>query len=150
MKLTCFLFALILMVSSCSDKETPEFNKFVYRYHDSSVPPEYHRSYTITMSPTEISKWVDSYGDTVSFDVQKTNGNDFNKLKQLVASANLRSCKDQENNSCTGGTGLSIYYYINDKLIFKGSQWECGGVFEGDMCGETAEILKHLNTRFSK
>jgi hypothetical protein len=35
----------------------------VYRYGDSSVPPEYHRSYTLEIDRTEVAVEVDSYGE---------------------------------------------------------------------------------------
>lgn len=38
----------------------------VVRFHDSSVPPEYHRSWTLRLSDQRISLVVDSYGDVVA------------------------------------------------------------------------------------
>jgi hypothetical protein len=141
---------LISLCVSCSENDSPDFDKFVYKFHDSSVPPEYHRSFTIIMSANEISKWVDSYGDTVSYDVKKVNESDFTKLKDIVAKAGLFKCPRNNNEGCTGGTGFSIYYFKDNKKIFKGSKWQCGGEFEGDLCGETDEILKYLNKVMGK
>ena len=36
-----------------------------YHYQDSSVPPEYHRSYTLTVTQGEADLVVDSYGDVL-------------------------------------------------------------------------------------
>jgi hypothetical protein len=36
-----------------------------YRYGDSSVPPEYHRSYTLTVTRERVDAVVDSYGEVL-------------------------------------------------------------------------------------
>lgn len=36
-----------------------------YRFHDSSVPPPYHRSYTLLVLPDAARVVVDSYGDVL-------------------------------------------------------------------------------------
>lgn len=38
----------------------------VYRFFDSSVPPEFHRSYTATIDRDQVAIEVDSYGELVS------------------------------------------------------------------------------------
>jgi hypothetical protein len=45
------------------------------RFRDSSVPPEYHRSYVLTVSEGQVHVVVDSYGD-VLHDVTKPLPND--------------------------------------------------------------------------
>ena len=39
-----------------------ETNKVEYRYGDSSLPPDYHRSYTITITEDKKTISIDSYG----------------------------------------------------------------------------------------
>jgi hypothetical protein len=46
-------------------------NAVVYRFNDASVPPEYHRSYTLTVVEGSATIVVDSYGD-VLHDVTQT------------------------------------------------------------------------------
>ena len=38
-----------------------EIDRITYHFGDASVPPEYHRSYTITVAPDKIDMVVDSY-----------------------------------------------------------------------------------------
>ena len=37
--------------------------EIIYRFGDASVPPDYHRSYTITVTAGGVRIVVDSYGD---------------------------------------------------------------------------------------
>lgn len=149
MKRIAILLSVTAFLFSCGNQETPDFDTFEYRFHDSSVPPEYHRSYTIRMTTDSISKWVDSYGDTVSYEIKPVKKSDLNKLKDLVKKAALYNCERKVEPGCTGGTGFSIYYYQDNQQIFKGSKYQCGGQDEGDLRGETDEILTFLSRYFS-
>jgi len=40
-----------------------KFDKLFYQFHDSSVPPEYHRNYDISITKNKIIKIIYSYGD---------------------------------------------------------------------------------------
>ena len=64
------------MFAACSDRtETDNAQKAMLdpdsavvkvAFRDSSVPPEYHRSWRLTLDSDEIAVVVDSYGDIVS------------------------------------------------------------------------------------
>lgn len=53
----------------------PATTTVTLRFRDSSVPPEYHRSYVLTVSEGQVHVVVDSYGD-VLHDVTKPLPND--------------------------------------------------------------------------
>jgi hypothetical protein len=70
---TLCLTALVLLATACGDDgdTPPEIVSLSpeavveYRFGDSSVPPEFHRSYTLTISRDEVHAVVDSYGDVI-------------------------------------------------------------------------------------
>jgi hypothetical protein len=43
-----------------------DIREIVYRFGDASVPPQYHRSYTITVTAGQARVVVDSYGDVLA------------------------------------------------------------------------------------
>lgn len=62
--LTAALAAVLLAVAGCGSPEPPETVEVVFQ--DSSVPPEFHRSWTLEADGGDLSVVVDSYGDVVS------------------------------------------------------------------------------------
>jgi len=60
-----YVFVFLIIFTSCniSKEMKPETTKIIYSYGDSSVPPQYHRSYTITVTNEKLHIVVDSYGD---------------------------------------------------------------------------------------
>ncbi|MGB3713694.1 MAG: hypothetical protein WA996_04615, partial [Candidatus Promineifilaceae bacterium] len=43
-----------------------DIQELTYRFGDASVPPEYHRSYSVSITPGEARIVVDSYGDILA------------------------------------------------------------------------------------
>lgn len=58
-----------------------------YHYRDSSVPPEHHRSYTVTVTPDEAHIGVDSYGDVLHDETRRST-----KRRGPSSSAGRRRC----------------------------------------------------------
>jgi len=123
-----------------------EFDRLEYCFHDSSVPPKYHRSYTISVSSKEISKLIDSYGDTVSFEKREISPEEFKSIQKTFVSAKIKNCKKKrKGDGCTGGTGISIHCYLGAETVFTGHNYTCAGEEVGDLCGETNKINNQLN-----
>ena len=65
------LLSISLILLGCVSKasipidELPGASKIVYHFKDRSVPPEYHRSYTIEVTKDSSSCIVDSYGNII-------------------------------------------------------------------------------------
>ena len=147
---TILTSALLLLLQTCqqpsNDVAMHTFDKFEYQFHDASVPPDYHRSYVITVTETTISKWVNSYGDTISLDEKPISKANFELLQQTVVDAKIKNCKLPEDDGCTGGTGISMRWFKANVKAFGGSRWKCGGQETGDMCGDTGKVLSLLDS----
>ncbi|MDP1877702.1 MAG: hypothetical protein Q8M17_09115 [Actinomycetota bacterium] len=78
-----------------------------YAFHDSSVPPPYHRSYVLTVTQDEARIVIDSYGDVLADETAPTPPEVWEQLAAslptvqglVVASADP---------GCTGGTSVEL------------------------------------------
>lgn len=116
--------------------------KFRYRFHDSSVPPEYHRSYTIIIKAGKGSITVDSYGEVLGKRPFTVKPEDFAKLKTFFKNARLKARKKvPDDKGCTGGTGESLSVFGTDgREIFKGYVYHCGSHDYADFNGSLEKI----------
>jgi hypothetical protein len=105
--------------------------QITYHYGDSSVPPEYHRSYTLTIGPTEVHAVVDSYGDVLQ-DV--TADLPAEVWDNLVADAGtvaaLGDEVDADDKGCAGGTSRSLEIVDGGETVVTESFGVCGGANE--------------------
>ena len=105
-------------------------DKLVLHFQDASVPPPYHRSYTITVTPSSIVKVVDSYGTIVSESKARFQAADFNLLVDGLLKLKIKSGAPA-GDGCTGGTGRSIKLLAGSKLVLESSSSNCGGKSQG-------------------
>jgi hypothetical protein len=100
--------------------------QITYHFGDSSVPPEYHRSYTLTVGPTEVHAVIDSYGDVLE-DVTAPLPEEV--WDQLVAGigtvSDLSTSGDEE--GCAGGTTRDLQVSDGGESVLQLSFGVCGG-----------------------
>ena len=77
-----------------------------YRFGDSSVPPEYHRSYTITVQDGEARMVVDSYGDVLHDVTETVDDATWADLLDRVAALEVRD--PGRSSECDGGTSREL------------------------------------------
>ena len=120
-------------------------DEIVYHFQDSSVPPEYHRSVTITAKPGSILRVVDSYGDEIERQEQTLDDEQFGALVEAFRKAGLKSKGEGVGLAgCTGGTGESLKVSNAGTAVFSGNVEHCGGSdaanFEGDLASVKAAL----------
>ena len=111
--------------------------QLVWRFHDSSVPPQYHRSYVITVTPISIRKVVDSYGkvlgdETAPFDQARFDA----VLAAVTRHALATRPAGDEHDGCTGGTSHALEIRSGEEVILRGEQGHCGGTDAGSLTGD--------------
>jgi hypothetical protein len=124
-------------VKPVSLEQWKQVRRVSYSYGDSSVAPDFHRSYDIIVDADSVKFAIFGYGVTV---LKRTYPNTEAKFQQLVK--NLMGCaigkqKATGSNACTGGTtdrlGLSD---AKGGTIFAGSFYNCdrgsGTLYIGD------------------
>ncbi|TAL69815.1 MAG: hypothetical protein EPN82_04120 [Bacteroidetes bacterium] len=139
----------------CSKSKNPihSLTKIIYYYYDSSVPPKYHRSYTITITSDSIRIIVDSYGDVINDKEFEIDSNQFELIKKSLVLNRIKKGKKIESKGCTGGTSDKIEYYDNDKCLLSASAYHCGNKDYGDLRGDiknVAQDIRNLIPNFSE
>lgn len=139
---------LLFVIQSCKNTEESAISNadfIVFEYHDASVPPDDHRSYTISVTPTKLYYVVDSYGDVIKKDSLDIGKEKWEQCKIAFESAGIKNVVEKENNEgCTGGTGNSISVYQGTTTLFKGYQYRCSNFNEGDLEGDLNQFLKAI------
>jgi hypothetical protein len=135
--------------SDIQEREVPtetHITKIVYHFEDASVPPQYHRSYTITVTPDSVKIVVNSYGEILADRGYKTSNDQFLEVVQSLVMNDIRRQPLGENKGCTGGTGEGLSYWDETGEIFSASVYHCGGRDSGDLAGNIKSFSEDLST----
>lgn len=143
MKLVSLIPILFFTLIACNKKMSTVSMKsgiktIEYHYIDSSVPPVYHRSYTITASKDSICLLVNSYGTVITDEFFPSDANTFNNLLSLFEDCAIASGENKEDHrGCAGGTGEEIVLTGNERVVFKASVYHCGNENYGTLRGDS-------------
>lgn len=147
------LFALVLglfcsfAVAEGIQAEAKNINKIEYRFHDSSVPPPYHRSYSIILTSSELRFVVDSYGQVIKDTTVPISLTKWEESKRAIDDFNIRNVASKNiDSACKGGTGISIKIFEDDVIFFQGHNQHCAGQQSGDLGGDTKGFLEALKS----
>lgn len=145
--------SFILFIScNMSKKTTSNISEIIFHFEDSSVPPEDHRSYTITANSDTIQIIVDSYGDIISDSSFVFSSKNMDILIEAIKDTQLKNKRmTEDKKGCTGGTSKSITVYAEDEKIINGTTYSCGGQKYGDLSGDInsfSQIIKSFIPNF--
>jgi len=111
--------------------------EIVFRFHDRSVKPKFHCSYTIRITPTSIRRTVDSYGTILSSHDKKLTRAQYDELMAAISKHGLKSVTDSgQLAGCTGGTGRSVKWTRSGVVQLEGRRNKCGGKEAGTLAGD--------------
>jgi hypothetical protein len=148
---TLFAIVMLLLPTACGDDDAPNGAErdveldpatatLVYRFNDSSVPPEYHRSYTLTADASSANLVVDSYGD-VLHDVTEPNVVDVWQ-RTIDASQDLADLADVTDDGCTGGTSEELRVLDEaDHAVVDARVDHCGSSSDRQLAPAIADLL---------
>jgi hypothetical protein len=149
-KLVLILF-LIGSFSACKsvlskkgmEKKLKNLEQFTYKFTDSSVPPPFHRSYTIEANNDSIRLTVDSYGDTLADKEYPMPENGFEMIGNALLKHKInKHFKEKKSNGCVGGTTKSISMGTKEEPnFFSASLYHCGSVNYGTLVGDLDSFL---------
>lgn len=103
-----------------------ETTRIEYRYGDSSVAPDYHRSYVITITDSTKTIAIDSYGDVLLTRQYSNTPSDFQAFKEELSKKGIKKHKKKDS-ACSGGTSETLRLYKGDDLIFDAYVYHCSG-----------------------
>lgn len=93
--------------------------KIIYQFHDSSVPPKYHRSYVITVICSMVKIVIDSYGEILADREYEITEEQFVNIVESLRKNGIKNMELGGNENCIGGTGESIS--VSDERSFANS-----------------------------
>ena len=142
--------AVITIMAGDSDDEfhvsPTEWNKtskVEYRYLDASTPPDYHRSYTISISEKTKEISIDSYRN-ILLSRQYTNTTEsFLAFKDALARKGIYKHAEIIDYGCSGGTSEYLRLYDGNNCYFDGYVYHCAGE-SGDLYlpASTADLFE--------
>lgn len=129
-----------------ADADADAVTEIVFAFQDASVPPPYHRSWEVTITPTSIRKVVDSYGDVLSDTTAALTTAQFAEIVAALAAAELtivEATSGTRGGGCTGGTGNSLRLRRGE-AVTTGSVEHCGGEHAGTLRGDVDAFTSAL------
>lgn len=145
-----FCFTMLVFTNLFSQKTPASFR---YNFEDSSVPPPYHRSYSITVDSTSVKLLIDSYGDVLLNEIYSIDAGQFlGFVKELKACSIKNKPQNNDSRGCTGGTGDSFSLFFSEKENISGSIYHCGGKDYGNLKGNVdaaKNLFKSIVPNFS-
>lgn len=129
-----------IIMTACSTSHFPsagEVDFLRFKFHDSSVPPEFHRSYLLYFHDDEVRVVIDSYGDILAEETVKIGEDKVKEAFSLIGKFKIadKSSKS-EGKGCTGGTGISVSYGKGETTLCDGYNYFCAGEESGSLQGD--------------
>lgn len=119
--------------------------EITYYFGDASVPPDYHRSYSVTVTVDKVRVVVDSYGELLADREYAMTSLQFDDLKKSLERHSIRNLTSVNDETCTGGTSERITYSDENGELFSGSVDHCGGQDTGNLGGDVPGFAEDVN-----
>ncbi len=120
----CLLFGTScssVLQKSISKEQWAKTDRVSYSFTDASLPPEYHRSYTIDINSDSVCISVTCYGDVLLRESYPFTKEKFDAVKTELAEQGFKLNKHAQESTETGGTADAVAFYIGDQCYFTGS-----------------------------
>jgi hypothetical protein len=113
-----------------------------FRFGDSSVPPQYHRSFTLEITPDAVHATIDSYGDVL---LDETVPLDDATWDSFATGLDRRTEDPREtDDGCTGGTSRTLVLRAGDTVLEETSFGVCGSDGNDDAAAELDALVAPL------
>ncbi len=132
---------------SCEENmnlDPKQVTEVIYSFQDASVPPEYHRSYSITINKNQAAIEVDSYGDILAKDEFQFSEGQFEDLISTINEAQLKECESNNEAQCTGSTGELISIKEGEKEVYHQYLDHCDKNSNISKCGDFPTVIKAI------
>lgn len=119
-------------------------SEITYCFQDASVPPEYHRSYCITIYKAHGTIEVDSYGDLLVKEEFKLKGGEFESLVSIINEAQLKVCDSNNDPTCSGSTSELISIKEGQQEVYHRYIDNCNGDYNSSECGDIIGVIEAI------
>jgi hypothetical protein len=120
--------------------------KIVYSFKDASVPPQYHRSYTITVTRDQIHIVVDSYGDILADTTIDIPEQTIDDLAKYIEICQIKEKSHSDTTIYTGGASKSLTVYSDKNILLTGTVYRRGDRLEGSLSGDIDAFAKKVES----
>ena len=130
--MACASLALVAACSGSGEEAAvglPDDATVTYAFMDASVPPQYHRSVTLTVTQDESRIVVDSYGDVLADERVPTPATVWQALGSTLPAVEDLKVSDA-GQGCTGGTGIRLTVATPAQSLVDLAPEFCGGANE--------------------
>ena len=111
---------------------------FIYDFQDASVPPPYHRSYTIRVTAELVYFAISDYSQILSKDSLVLTRTAYDSFVTAINNLHIKKGKEIIQEGCTGGTSDKLDLFRGSSKEVKGYIYYCGGQKYGDLEGDVA------------
>lgn len=126
----------------------------IYDFQDASVPPPYHRSYTIRVTAEQVYFAISDYSQILSKDSLVLTRAAYDSFATAINDLHIKNRKEVIQEGCTGGTSDKLDLYRGSSKEVRGYIYYCGGKKYGDLEGDVAAaanlfkaLIPELNKR---
>ncbi len=130
------LLAAVVVSAGCGQSTTAGDDALLtddsivaFAFHDSSVPPEYHRSVALVVSKDESRIVIDSYGEVLADESVPTPAAVWTQLAETIDEVSGLSVTN-EAEGCAGGTSVDLTVSDGDARLVDLAPQFCGGTNE--------------------
>jgi hypothetical protein len=107
------LAALAALLTACGGQDDPTAADLAdatvtVHFHDSSVPPEHHRSWEVVLDAERMSLLVDSYGTEVARAEEPMDAADWDAFVETLAETVVGLESAGDGDGCGGGTSIDL------------------------------------------
>jgi hypothetical protein len=148
---TIIAFSFFISCGNTADKTSNskenQVNKdtLMYRFGDASLPPEYHRSYTINVTPGMVFLSIEVYGDILASDSAALSTDSYKAFAKSISDLQIKNKVANENEGCVGGTSDTFDLYPGTSKQVSGHIYHCGGAHYGDLDGDVSKAAGLFN-----
>ncbi|MEM9485877.1 MAG: hypothetical protein AAGA83_19550 [Cyanobacteria bacterium P01_F01_bin.116] len=121
--------------------------KIVYRFRDASIPPRYHRSYTISVTANEANVVVDSYGTQLNETTVQLLPSEFQAALDIIEKSQI-AVETEISPKTVGGKIDYLTLFEDDTEIFKASTHGSGAQRDCVLCGDIKAVRQYLRSLF--
>ena len=121
--------------------------RLVYRFRDAPVPPEFHRSYTIVVTPRKVRVSIDVYGKKLARHSAAITADRYRVFVAALLQLHITKCDEKKSLGCSGGKTDLLDIDMGENYRVKGFVYHCCGFDYGDLNGDAsaaAELFKAL------
>ena len=114
-------------VQYINDADWKNVSRIEYRFGESSIPPQYHRSYTISICASSKTISIDCYGKELLKREYQSTIFEFQRLKEILSVLGISKHEETDSHGCTGGKTEYLRLYKGEFCSFDGYVYHCVG-----------------------